>query len=275
MNLVLDMEASDSVLGVSGTETSNKSSEHSRQTPNQRQRTWAFTRRPFWLFSHVFVASALVLFVAAAFWQLGRWNDRKEANEIIRTRSDQPALTIAEALERPTGELDYVPVADSGRFIDANLIRVANRSFDGQAGDWMLGLFETDDGQVILVNRGFVPRDAETGGEPATSAIQGWLRLSQEKETFGATDNGVSERVPRLDVEAISGRIGTLVAPVWLQQAESSPEEVSTYPLAIPLPELNNGSHFSYVVQWSIFTVLTAGAYVLILRRYADRRIDQ
>ncbi len=265
--MVLEVELSDSVLGVSGTETSDQSSEHPQQHSNQRARTWAFTRRPFWLFSHVFVTAALVLFVAAAFWQLGRWNDRKDANEIIRTRADAPVLTIAEALERPTEELNYVRVADSGHFTEANLIRVANRSFDGQAGDWMLGLFETDDGQMILVNRGFVPREAATRGEPAASVIQGWLRLSQEKETFGATDNGVSERVPRLDVKAISDRIGTPVVPVWLQQDEPRQEKASTYPLAIPLPELNNGSHFSYAVQWAIFSALTAGAYVLILRK--------
>lgn len=254
-------------------------SEVSETKTNEQQRNWAFARRPFWLFSHVFVASALVLFVAAASWQVGRWNDRKDTNEIIRTRSDRPALTITDALAQPIEELDYVRVADSGRFVEANLIRVANRSFDGQAGDWMVGLFETDDGQTVLVNRGFVPREAETRGEPATYLITGWIRLSQKRETFGAVDNGVSQRVPRLDVEAISNRIGRPVAPVWLQQdslqqaelPEDDPEaetvEETPYPLPIPLPELNNGSHFSYAVQWTIFTVLTAGAYVLVLRK--------
>ena len=155
-------------------------------------------------------------------------------------------------------------VADSGRFTEANLIRVANRSFDGQAGDWMVGLFETDDGQTILVNRGFVPREAETRNEDGTTAIEGWLRLSQQKETFGATDNGTSERVPRLDVDKISERFGTSVAPVWVQQSDP---EALIYPLPVPLPELNNGPHFGYAVQWSIFTVLTTGAYVLVLRK--------
>jgi cytochrome oxidase assembly protein ShyY1 len=44
-------------------------------------------------------------------------------------------------------------------------------------------------------------------------------------------------------------------------------QEVSTYPLSMPLPELNNGPHFGYAVQWMIFTILTAGAYVLVLRK--------
>ncbi len=231
---------------------------------NKSDRDWRFLRRPFWLFSHIFVGSALCLFVVAAFWQLTRWDERKATNEIIRARSDTPALTISEALSRPEAELDYVRIADSGSFLEANLIRVANRSFDGQAGDWMVGLFETDDGQTILVNRGFAPREAETRDEDNTTKIEGWLRLSQQKETFGATDNGTSERVPRLDVDKISQRVGTAVAPVWVQQRH---QEVSTYPLSMPLPELNNGPHFGYAVQWMIFTILTAGAYVLVLRK--------
>ncbi len=233
-------------------------------TSHEPDRHWRFLRRPFWLFSHIFVGSALLLFVVAAFWQLARWDERKQTNELIRSRSDTPALTISEALAQPTEELDYVHVVDSGRFIEANLIRVANRSFDGQAGDWMLGLFETGDGQVILVNRGFVPREAEARDEEQTTSVEGWLRLSQQKETFGATDNGTSERVPRLDVDKISQRIGMSVAPVWVQQSDP---DALIYPLPVPLPELNNGPHFGYAVQWTVFTALTAGAYVLVLRK--------
>lgn len=207
----------------------------------------------------------------AAFWQVDRWNERKSVNATIADRTDQEAVTIAEALQRRTEDLDYVPISDQGGFVEANLVRVANRSFEGQAGDWMLGLYETSDGLLILVNRGFVPREALTRDEAADAPIRGWLRLSQHQERFGAVDNGVSERVPRLDVAAISERIGKPLAPVWLQQEDQT---VSTYPLPIPLPALDNGPHLSYAVQWSIFTVLTSVAYVLVLRKKAGERPD-
>lgn len=229
-------------------------------------RSYTFLRSPFWLFSHVFVSAALCLFVAAALWQLGRWDERKETNVLINSRADAPAVSIDEALAKPADELDFVRVEDSGSWIEANLIRVANRSHNGEAGDWMVGVFETDDGQTLLVNRGFVTRTGESRDETGHAEIAGWLRLSHQKETFGATDNGVSERVPRFDVAAIADRFDLDVVPVWLQH--DNPTEL-TYPISVPLPERTNGSHFSYAVQWTIFTILTAGAYVLIIRRKA------
>ncbi len=227
--------------------------------------------RPFWIFSHLFVATAVALFALAAFWQVARWNERKAENVTIAERSSQEAITIAEALERPVEDLNYVPIADTGRYVEANLIRVANRSFEGQAGDWMVGLYETSEGQLILVNRGFVPREAPTRDEPADSAIRGWLRLSHQLERFGVADDGKSERVPRLDVEAISKRLGKPLAPVWIQQEDP---QASSFPVPIPLPALDNGPHLGYAVQWAFFTVLTPIAYVLVLGKKAQDQSD-
>lgn len=222
--------------------------------------------RPFWLFSHVFVGAAICLFVVAAMWQYGRWNERKDENELIRSRADATPLTIDEALQQPIDDLNFVPIQDSGHFVEANLIRVANRSHNGEAGDWMVGLFQTEDGQHILVNRGFLTRTGESQDDVGQRTIRGWLRATHVQEGFGATDNGVSERVPRFDTRALAKRFELDVPDVWIQFED--PDALG-YPEPVALPELNNGSHFSYMVQWSIFTALTAGAYVLVLRKKA------
>lgn len=252
----------DSVPVVSGIKSTG--------TPSSARRPdYRFVSRPFWLFSHVFVASALVLFLVACSWQVGRWNERKDLNETIRARFDQPAVTVQEALDAPFDDLDFVRINDSGRYMEPELIRVANRSYNGQAGDWLVALFESEAGQQFLVNRGFLPRDAEPAEVIADSAVievVGWLRLSQVQETFGATDNGMSERAPRLDTAAMAQRFGLDIAPLWLQLDDST---ITSFPKPVPLPELNNGPHFGYAVQWAIFTLLTAGAYVLVLRKKA------
>lgn len=232
--------------------------------PESTQRNYRFALRPFWLFSHIFVSAALCLFVVAAVWQYDRWTERKEENALIGSRSDAEAIGIDEALQRPIDELDFVPVQDSGHFVESNLIRVANRSHNGEAGDWVVGLFETDDGLQILVNRGFSTRTGVSKEDVGDRVISGWLRASHVQEGFGAVDNGVSERVPRFDTIAIAERFDLDVPQVWLQLDDPN---ALGFPEPVYLPERNNGSHFSYMVQWSIFTVLTIGAYVLVLRK--------
>ncbi len=243
------------------------------------ERNWSFLREPFWLFSHVFAASVIGLFLFFCFgWQLPRHFDKIDQNEIIEARALGESIDLSAALERPTDELDFTYVSTAGEFVEPWLINVANRSQSGQAGDWLVGLYESSDGQLILVNRGFITRD----GEPADVAdgdITGWLRESRVREGFGATDNGTSERVPRLDVAAIESRFAELLdtefegrslAPLWLQL--EGPGPAGSFPEPVPLPALNSGPHLSYAVQWFIFAALGLIVYGLVLRKRAGER---
>ena len=62
---------------------------------------------PKWLASHAFVATMLVVMLAAGFWQLDRLDARKASNEEIRTASESPAC------RSKTSSLRSVPVRTS------------------------------------------------------------------------------------------------------------------------------------------------------------------
>lgn len=240
------------------------------------ERNWSFLREPFWLFSHVFAFSLIGLFLFFCFgWQLPRHFDRIDQNDIIEQRALGEPQAISDALEQPIDELDFTYVTTGGSYVDEWLINVANRSQNGQAGDWLVGLFETSDGELLLVNRGFIIRESEPS-EVIAGDLTGWLRESRERETFGATDNLTSERVPRLDIAALEERFadrldselgGQSFAPLWLQL--ESPSADGTFPEPVPLPELNSGPHLSYAVQWFIFALLGLIVYLLVLRKRA------
>jgi surfeit locus 1 family protein len=234
-------------------------------------RDWSFARKPRWILSHLFVAAMLVLFVWAGFWQLSRLSERKALNEIVQARSDAPAQTVAEALASGApDDLDYLRIEDSGQWVEPELVRVANRSQGGRAGDWQVGTFRTADGVLILVNRGFLGREDVAG--PATDgAIEGWLQKSRSKEGyFGVADSGEGERVPRLNVEALTDRAGGEVAPLWLRLGGDQGPLV--FPEPVPLPPTDDGAHFSYAMQWFTFATLTSIFYYLILRKRAGNR---
>jgi surfeit locus 1 family protein len=150
---------------------------------------------------------------------------------------------------------------------------VANRTQGGVAGEHIVALFELDGGQLVLVNRGFAPVNTtvEVGAAPGGPVtLTGWLRESVERGWLGAVDNGESDRVPRLDVEAIEGRLEELVTPLWVQLAsDGSVSRPDAFPAPVPLPELDPGPHLGYMGQWFIFSLLGAGFYVALLRRWS------
>lgn len=238
-------------------------------------RSWAFLRRPFWLFSHVFVGSMIVFCVWAMIWQLGRLDERRELNATVAERLDQApidASTLASAAASMPEDLEFVPVELTGTYLEPSVVRVVNRSSNGVPVEWVVARFAAVDGPVVVVNRGFVPAaDASPAAPDGTVTLTGWVRLDEEKSLFGVGDDGVSPQMPLLVAEAANARAddGTdVVSGVWVQRATSTPtDEAAVAP--VPLPTPDEGPHRSYAVQWAIFGTLTAIFYAAILRRRA------
>lgn len=236
-------------------------------------RDWRFARRPFWLFSHCFGASVIVLFLFLGFWQWDRLGERSDANAIIESRAFGSPLVVD---ERPidTADLDYRLAVVRGRVVDADFARIANRSQGGVAGQHVVALIELADGSELAVNRGFVPLNADVALDPVPEGeveLEGWLRASVVKGWFGATDTGEG-LLPRFDTAQLAVRRGGELPDVWLQlgdRADDGATVGSGFPDSVPLPPLGEGSHRSYAFQWWTFAVLGAGFYLALLFRRA------
>lgn len=249
------------------------------------ERDWSFLRRPGWVLSHAFAVVMILGMVGLGFWQLDRLDQRQAENAIVAAQQDANQRTLADALALPLSDREYSPIIESGRFVEPELVRVANRSLGGAAGDWVVGVFETDAGQLVLVNRGFLAREAQAA-PPDDRELTGWLRTSQvQDDTFGGTDTGDSFRVPRLDIDAIASRLSPSdradLAPMWIQlapperafAAPAAEPGVPQVPEAIPLPPLDEGSHLSYALQWFTFSIMGAVVYAMILSRRFQERV--
>ncbi len=239
---------------------------------------WSFSRRPFWLFSHLFALAVVALFVNLGLWQLSRHDDRQAANAAITERLTADPLEVATAddLAGDPAELDYRPVSVSGTFLEGDFVRVANRSQGGVAGEYVVGIVELADDSLIAVNRGFVPLNAEVTVQPVstgTVSVDGWLRESSPKGRFGADDTGEGNLVPRMNTEDLAARLGQAVAPVWLQEADNSGlSAAGRFPDPVPLPEFGAGPHLGYAAQWFIFAALGLVVYGALLRRRSRAR---
>lgn len=259
---------------------------------------WTFVRSPKWILSHLFALSLIVAFIIAGFWQLSRLSDRQASNELVESRALQTPLALNDALASvgdldpgQEGEaLDFTAVSVTGRFVVSELTRVANRSQDGRGGDWSIGLFETNDGQLLVVNRGFMLRSEITAEAPSDEVeLQGFLRRTRTKGWIGGDDNPAAERMPRLNVDEVAVRAeaagvetGQTIS-VWLQLEQinnTAPDaaneagalvEAVVVPRPVPLDDLDEGDHFSYAVQWFSMAALSVLIYGLMLRRIARR----
>lgn len=234
---------------------------------------WAFARKPFWIFSHLFAITVVVLFVLLGLWQLSRLDERRSANAVISDRSSAPLLDLTGA---PDGDdLDYRPVRAEIRFVEPDLARVVNRSQGGVAGEHVVAIVELADGTAMAVNRGFVPVNTEVELDPAPAdptVVTGWLRDSVEPEGwFAVEDSGEGRILPRFDTEAVADRWGEPLPSYYVQLAPDPGEAAATFPDPVPLPPLDDGPHFAYAMQWFIFATLGVLFYFALLRRFARR----
>lgn len=206
-------------------------------------------------------------------WQLHRLESKRLVNEKVATRTTEPIISYQQAMqESPNkpGTLEWRRVALTGSYITNKTITLLNRSSNGAAGYHSLVPFALESGEVMIVDRGFVPLATQNPPAPqGTLTIVGYLRLSQSRSTLGAVDNTdpTNTEFQRVDIPLIMKHVGKPPLQHFLQLIKESPSTTSTWPEPAPLPEADEGPHFSYAVQWFFFCLVALGAWVVVIRR--------
>ena len=230
---------------------------------------------PKWMLSHLFVVSMLAVMTAAGFWQLDRLDQRKASNDEIRAASEAAPVPVEDLLARVASGNDVpdqTAVIVEGRFLDERNLLIANRTFDTEPGFWWVTPVELDDGQIVVVSRGWIPRDVASGESPQPieapadpARIGGRLFESVDGGRIGSEIDGVPQ-LSRLDLDAVEEVLDLDVADRWVQATDPDWER-GVLPIPVPRPTLDEGPHLSYAFQWFFFTTATIVAYGLILRR--------
>lgn len=234
-----------------------------------------------------------VVVVAWGTWWLGQWQfhrlaERKASNRIIEVNEHRDPVPVGDVLAvgREVDEQDeWRLVSATGTYDTAHTIIWRYRSDDdGAAGVDVVVPLVTSDGTAVLVDRGFLATaaDDERPDVPAPPAgvvtVTGYVR---------ADGTGSSTRVDDLSTRAVSSRtigpaIGRQVYGGWLTLRSEDPPPAE--PLeAASLPDLGNGPHFFYGLQWWFFGVLAVFGFCYLLydewrsgkgdERAAERRL--
>ncbi len=194
-------------------------------------RMYRFLLRPRWLAFHLLVLGAFVLMVNLGFWQLRRLDERQTFNDRVNERIDAPPVALDELVPPDAvlgdGVLDDVewrPAQVRGEYLPGEQFVVVNRSQSGQPGVMVVTPLELDDGRILLVERGFVPLDADAA--PASSGdvtVRGRTRQSQAHRRGQVTDAAEGEltEVQRLDIGRLAAQLPGPVVPVYLELTNS------------------------------------------------------
>jgi cytochrome oxidase assembly protein ShyY1 len=232
---------------------------------------------------HVLVIVLVVVMATLSAWQFRRLDDRRAFNEQVRSRASMPAAAIADIVGLSPEEAEWRPVVVRGTFRPDDEVIVLNRSQNNTAGvDALTPLDFSIDGKkfVVLVDRGFVPLSVAVP-PPAQGEVEflARARKSQDRRLGGLTDpaEGELREVQRVDVARLADQMKSTddqtVLPFYVDYLQSTSGADDIVGLStVANPELSEGSHLSYAIQWIIFSLCAVGAWVILVRRAIQSR---
>jgi len=201
-----------------------------------------------WALFKTLVALLLIIFCLwGSQWQYHRGVDRHARNAVIEERIAKPPIeliTVAGNLP----DYEWQTVSTAGTFDTDKQILLRNRYNDGKYGYEVLTLFKSSENKNFWVDRGWVEAGATATTPPVVTplpqgvvSITGRLRLDSS--------------LPRGSFFALPGKGEGLVSDTSL-----TPE------VTAQLPELSDGPHMAYALQWIFFAGLVVYGRILIRR---------
>jgi surfeit locus 1 family protein len=222
---------------------------------------YRFARRPAWIAGHVLAVGLLVLFVCLGFWQLRRLDQRREVNALIEARAALEPVPVDELLDpddegAAVDEARFRAVSAAGTYTDESEVVRANQG--GVSGARVFTALDLGDGESVAVLRGFVGQQPD-GSVEAPPPPEGEVVVDGV-----AVPRDRLEPITRQALDELEDRSPGLL-PVVIQAAEADDPAM----VPVPPPELGEGPHLSYAVQWFLFAAVGLVGYPLLLRRRA------
>ena len=232
--------------------------------------------RPSWVISHVLVFALVISTFALGMWQLSRLDERRSYNSIVTSQFGQPTEQLSSLLQsfEEGSDILYRVAEVSGEFDPSKQIYVVNRSQNGIAGVHVVTALKTlENSLFIAVNRGFIPRSVYLEANPGDLSppigevdVRG-LVIAGKKD-----DRGYGDEMAEIDLAVLSDYWEIELASVFLQREELN--AVAEIPIPLPLPDLTEGPHLSYAVQWFIFMTIALIGYPLVLRKVSKETVQ-
>jgi cytochrome oxidase assembly protein ShyY1 len=211
---------------------------------------------------------AIVVLLAYACLLLGQWqwhrlSSTKANNAIIRaneTAAPAPVDQVLRPGENPPSSDQYKAITATGRYDVSHTIIVRYQTDqDGHSGVDVVVPLVTSSGTALLVDRGWMATTnqglTDPSQVPAPPAGTVTVTGSVRRDADGGAASVVDGSTRAISSSQIQPVIGIPVYGGFVDLTHESP--APTTPLTpAELPDLSNGPHFFYALQWWFFGLL-------------------
>jgi len=238
---------------------------------------YGFLRQRRWLALGFLVVLVLPSFLLLSRWQVHRLEERRAANQLVIDHSSQTPVPVTQVMASgaplsSVGDAQrWIPVTATGHYDDARTQLVRKRPLDSRPGFWVATPLVLSDGTELVVNRGWLeasgsatvvqaPPAAPTGLVTVTGRVQ----PSEDAPDPQPSDLPAGQ-ITDLSVPLVSGG-GAAAFPGYIDLMSSTPPD-SAELTPIALPDLSEGPHLGYAVQWVLFAIVAVVGFVVLVRR--------
>ena len=237
--------------------------------------------KPGW----VFTAAAVLIFAYFAFtvlapWQLHKNEAKTERNHNIEAAFETDPVPLSEIFTT-RGEVadgkEWRRVSMTGHYLPESEVLLRLRPVNSSPAFQALTPFRLNSGEIMLVNRGFVPANQDNVPDiPAAPSeevtIVGYARLDEPPPSHEPLTDQGRLQVSGINSQQIADLTHLELGKDYVQLSDGQPGTLSD----IPLPQLDSGPHLSYGIQWIAFGIMAPlGLGYFVWAEMRERRREQ
>lgn len=210
----------------------------------------------------LFALAVAATCVRLGFWQIDRLHQRRARNAVVRAARERPPIELVGSVSADSARHRRLHARGAYDFEHEEVWRA--RAYEGVPGVDLITPLRLPDGSAVLVDRGWVPSpDAYHVDQQAY------------REAASADVVGLGMTAPRargdVDPAKLKDSLPYPLLPFVMQQLPSSTASASLrppgFPRRWPPPELDDGPHLSYAIQWLSFAVIIVAGSIALYRR--------
>lgn len=251
------------------------SAEHSRGG-------WRFLLTRRWVSYFILLVVFAIACGLLSHWQLDRRDEKVSENHRVEANFDAEPVPLGDALtslDEYSVSQEWLPVEVQGEYLTDQQLLARARPHNGLPGFEILVPFRTVEGDIFIVNRGWIPTGtsqdhpdhvpAAPSGEVTVTA-----RLKPSEPTIPGRDAPAGQ-IATINLPQIAGKLGSdrvYTGAYGLLRSETASAETGAL---TERPAPDEGNHLSYAVQWVAFAVIAAVGLIWGLRQEHRERNAQ
>jgi cytochrome oxidase assembly protein ShyY1 len=210
---------------------------------------------------------------ALAWWQFDRREQKVAAIDLVVENYDATEVAL-QALNWRVVEgvaLDeWRQVRVRGQYLPDLVTLARNRPLNGQPGFLQLIPFQLESGELLIVERGWLPTGSRQDSPdlmplPDSNPREVVVRLRPSEPDLRREP--VAGQVASIHLPTLAQRFGPAVITDYYGRMVNEIPPSGEYPFQMPRPTLNEGNHLSYALQWVLFGLMAFWAFIWAYRQ--------